>query len=105
MDNREVGRVTEVSLGFEDHGIFGFDIEFEYADGTFQGTGWYGFGTGPATIIRSIMNSFGVTEWTKIADRTVWVHRKEGRIMGWEPLMSRDGGRPLMLAELFDGSF
>lgn len=41
QSNLVLARVKMFSIGFEDHGVFGFNVEFELEDGLLQGTGWY----------------------------------------------------------------
>lgn len=73
----ELGTVEHTDLGFEDHGIFGFNIVFTF-DGSAQGTGWYALPDPfTSTILKGLLNVFSVDRWDRIEGRHLYVLREK----------------------------
>ena len=108
---KQLGKVSGVRLGMEDHGIFTCDITIDFG-GTGQGFGGYrldtynkvtkkceGSAAGLDWIMR-LMACFGVSNFDHIEGRTVYAIRKEeyGNIVGLET-PSFDPGTPFLIAD------
>lgn len=100
---REIAKVERADLGFEDHGMFGFNIAFVFRGGG-QGTGWYILSTAKEAtgcdFLARIMRSFAVERWQHIVGRTVWIERGENGIVAWENLPTEQGFRFVIADEL-----
>jgi hypothetical protein len=72
----ELGTVERAELGFEDHGIFGFNIAFDFG-GSAQGTGWYSLESPHAPkVMKALLNVFSVDRWDRINGRSLFVLRE-----------------------------
>lgn len=71
-----LGRIKKTTLGFEDHGIFTFNLDIEFG-GTGQGFGGTCLG-GPYTdyYIRRILGAVGADSWEDLPGKVVWCRRK-----------------------------
>jgi hypothetical protein len=84
-ETKELGRITDTSLGMEDHGIFTFMIMLDFG-GKGQGYGgyclddrkWVGVtrGTGAGAII-TLLESVGVSNWEDLKGKPVWAYRDD----------------------------
>jgi len=95
---KELARISSAELGFEDHGIFGVNINFEFESAS-QGTGWYTLNnlTG-GKLLSAIMQAAGVSRWEDLKGVPVYVLRDKGnpfgQIVGFEKLpINKQGGR------------
>lgn len=99
----EVGRIKRTHLGFEDHGIFSWNLDFEF-DGSGQGTG-HRFAYieddpevahGAMRKIKMIVEMLG--PWEELPGTSVYVLRGEyaGPILGLVPII---GDKILFLNE------
>jgi hypothetical protein len=112
--HEKIAKITDVRLGWEDHGIFTSYLILDYG-GSGQGTGAYGLdqydketkkrhGTayGCDFIIRT-MQACGVDEWSKIKGRTILALFKDddswGPVIGIKPLPT-EPGKEFIFAEL-----
>ena len=102
--NEELGKIRDVALGFEDHGIFGMNIDFDFG-GSGQGTGWF-YLKGDAGIeyIKRVMQTLSADRFENIKGRTVFVIRDSdnkyaGRIIGFRTLPFEHGGSKTFLFE------
>jgi hypothetical protein len=112
---KTIARVDEVWLGIEDHGVFTVHIGWDYG-GTHQGTGHLCLDewdrdtekrtSGPEgiTFLRRLCEVFGVSEFTKIKGRTIYVLRDSdewgSRPLGFEQLPF-NGGKTFLFSEVF----
>lgn len=88
MDER-IAKINRADLGFEDHGIFGFNIDFQFSEASFQGTGWYGIKS--SEILSRVMEAVGVARWEDLRGRTVLALYEDERIVGIKPLPTENG--------------
>lgn len=73
----ELGTVERADLGFEDHGIFGFNIAFTFG-GSGQGTGWYSLeGPWAFNVMKSLLEVFSVDRWAGIKGKSMYVLRTD----------------------------
>lgn len=101
---KELGIVEQADLGIDDHGIFGFNISFDFG-GSHQATGWYALGNRSDAIERLLRFFHPYGHWKNIVGTHVFVHRDSpyGKIIGLETLAFAPGGtRVILLSELFD---
>ena len=104
----KAGKLTHAFLGFEDHDIFSFNLDFDFG-GTGQGTGHYNI-NGPlgGPVIKAILETLGAQEWKDLDGTVAYVLYEEdswqARIVGIQALPFNPGnGKPLIFRELFDG--
>jgi len=111
---KELGIVKSTHLGWEDHGIFSFMIDFDFG-GTGQGFGNYSLDTfdkiqdkrvGTAfglAIIMKILEVAKVNKWEDLVGRELYVIRDEpmGFIRGLEAPKYR-GGKRFRVDELIE---
>jgi len=102
---KTLAKVKSVFLGIEDHGIFAFNIDFDYGSSG-QGTGTYGIGNavgGP--LLKRVLETFGVRDWKDIGGQTVYALREDdswsARVVGFETLPF-DGARRLVIKEAIE---
>ena len=109
---RELGKIKDTFLGFEDHGLFSFFITFDFGttvqafagyrldqpskDNRFRGTA---FG---CEVIMRILNAVGVDSWEKLVGQEMWAIREEGMIRGIEAPKYRKGTTPFHIRELIE---
>lgn len=101
---KEIAKIEDVSLGYEDHGILTCWLHLSYGTGG-QGAGGYaldefdeatrerrGTAYGCEFIIR-LMRACGVEEWSKMKGRTVFALRNSssGLVKGIAPLPTEPG--------------
>jgi len=98
---KTIAKITKAELGFEDHGIFGFNIEFRLTQHMHQATGWYSLEGGSVDFIRHVLQAAGVERWDRLAGRTVFVLREDGIIKGIENLPT-EPGNAFIFKEYFD---
>ena len=105
---KEIAKITDTHLGYEDHGIFSLNVNFSYGSSS-QGTGHYSIcskhSDSPDDVVgirfvKAIVEAAGVGSWEKLAGRTVYVLVKDGLIKGIEPLPT-EKGKPVVFADLF----
>lgn len=70
----EVGKATELYLGYEDHGLFMLDITMEYPLGGEQGLARC---ISDLKVIKDILTVFGVCEWSHIKGQSVYVLKEK----------------------------
>lgn len=94
---KEIAKITDSFLGWEDHGIFTATLFVDYG-GTSQGIGNYCLVTkagGEANgmkFIMSLMSACGVSSWEKILGKTIFVlSDNNGRVIGVENLPTERG--------------
>jgi hypothetical protein len=100
MSEKELGVVSALEVGFEDHGIFGFNLALDFGT-AHQGTGWYGLVT-VAPLIK-LYRFLGIDRAEDAKGIYLLVERDSpyGLIVALErPVV--DGGARLVLKELFD---
>lgn len=97
----ELGTVTSFDIGFEDHGIFAWNVGFDFGSGV-QGTGWRGFGNGPdnARPIKEVLTVLGLGRVALAKGARVYALRQEryGPIQG---LMNLDQDKYLLFWEMY----
>jgi hypothetical protein len=106
-EKQTLAKIVRADIGFEDHGLFGFNIEFALGSSVHQGTGWYFLSNehgGP--FIEAIMNAVGVTRWREMDGKTVYVLHEEDEgynslIKGIEKLPTETRGGRLVFDEFF----
>ena len=88
MQERELGIIKRTRLGYEDHGIFTFDVEFDFGSSG-QSFGNYMIGTkneearAPVgseygiEVIMGILDAVGVNKWEDLVGRECWIVRDE----------------------------
>ena len=104
--HEKIARIDKAMLGYEDHGILTAMLTVDYG-GSGQGVGGYvldrfdrdtarrrGAEFGMEWIVRC-MRACGVTEWSQIVGRTIFVLRESedynARVVGIRPLPFEDG--------------
>lgn len=105
---REIAKITETFLGFEDgHGLFTANLTVTLDGSTFMAVGGqYAFGEGEQAtgfglrFIQGLLGAAGVPSWEKLVGRTVYVLTDDdGRAVGLENLPT-EPGRRFVFAEL-----
>lgn len=106
----DIAKITSTALGYEDHGMFSFNVSFTYGASS-QGTGHYcicsensdqDWDAAGIRIVKGIIDACGVDRWEKLVGRTVIVVRDDGQhgqIRGIKPLPT-EKGREFMFAEV-----
>lgn len=98
-----LAKINKTYLGIEDHGIFSFNIDFEWGSGG-QGTGFLGLNTWdenkrlishPASniLLEKILKIVGVYYWEELKGRSVYLIKETGWggfIKGLRSLFSED---------------
>lgn len=103
---RKIAKITRAELGFEDHGIFSVALQFDYG-GSVQGMGPWGLGKHGefGGIIRDIITAAGVSDWSELVGRTVYVLTQDDSwsspIVGFENLPTEKGKR-IVFRETFE---
>lgn len=69
-------------LGFEDHGILTFFINFDYGGGR-QGCGNWGLCGVDCEVIQDVLKAVGATSWEALPKTPVRVKRENQRIVGF----------------------
>ncbi len=103
-----LAKITRADLGFEDHGIFGFNIEFALGTSLHQGTGWYTLANdqgGP--LLEEILKAVGVRRWSDLEGKTVFVLHDEDEgyhalIRGIEKIPTESVGGRLVFNDFFE---
>ena len=89
-----IAKVTSTFLGFEDHGIFTFNLMLNYGDSG-QGAGSYDLrGDWCAATLQAILRACGVDQWEKIKGRTIIAlvdKQGFGLVRGIGPLPTEEG--------------
>jgi hypothetical protein len=110
MSRKELGRVTDVYLGLEDHDIFTMHITFDFG-GTGQSFGGYALDTwdagkkrrvgsaAGADFILRILRLFGVRDIRGIVTRSVYVLRDDREMIVGLETPAFDGGRKFLVSE------
>jgi hypothetical protein len=75
----EIATIDSTHLGFEDHNIFSFDLQFE-CGGLHQGLGAYRLKD--VSVIKDILLTVGVSSWESLKGKTVIVLRQHHLIDG-----------------------
>ena len=113
----EIAKIKRTHLGFEDHGFYSFNVDFELG-GAGQGTGHYALdvhdpeapwgrvGTAAGmTLVIEFIKALGGGEWENLPGSTCLVLRKKGdwhgKILGVENLPTERGHR-LIFSDIFD---
>lgn len=103
---KEIAKITDSFLGWEDHGIFTATLFVDYG-GTSQGIGNYCLVTkagGEANgmkFIMGLMSACGVVSWEKIVGKTIFVISDDnGRVIGVENLPT-ERGNEFIFADAF----
>lgn len=91
----KIAKITHVSLGYEDHGIFTCALQVDYG-GSGQSVGSYVLGgVSGIDYIKRTMKACGVDEWSKIKGRTILVLTESdnynARVVGIKPLPTEPG--------------
>jgi hypothetical protein len=97
----EIGTVEQVHLGYEDHGLFAFGVNFKF-EGSGQGTGLYGLPEDSPSSIRLIKRVTDVIgPITEARGKKVFAIRaagdRFGKIIGIAPLE----GEPVFFEDIF----
>lgn len=99
----ELATVNSFDVGFEDHGIFAWNVDFDFG-GSHQGTGWRGFGTEGDTArpIKEVLQVLGVGRLALAKGSRVYTLRQEryGAIQG---LLNIDQTKYLLFWEMYKG--
>lgn len=82
----EIATIESADLGFEDHGILGWNLAFKGASWG-QGSGWRGLGFETAYgthVINEVLKGVGAGRWSELKDKRVFVLREDqfGSIVG-----------------------
>ena len=104
-ETKTIAKIIKAELGFEDHNIFGFNIDFKLDGIMHQGTGWYFLSNehgGP--LLESIMKAVGVQRWDQLVGKNVFVLHDEprGRITGIEKLPVESVGGRFVFKEFYE---
>lgn len=102
----ELGQISRFDIGLEDHGIFGFNIDFDFG-GSHQGTGWYNLQNsvgGP--FLKELLNFFTVNDFTRLKGKYVFALRDAsdhnyGYIRGLRRT-PQEGGKELIFMDAFN---
>lgn len=101
---REITKITDTNLGYEEHGIFSANLTLDYG-GSGQSAGGYNLGNPEvgfgAAFIKGILGACGVQSWEQVKGRTVLAIKDDrmGRVLGLENLPTEPGKR-FMFADL-----
>lgn len=81
MADIENAKIKSTHLGYEDHGIFSINVQFE-GPGWGQGTGHFFADKGTSELIKGIISVVGVSKWEELPNKYCRIRRKEyyGRI-------------------------
>lgn len=93
-ETKELAKVGSLDLGFEDHGILGFNLNFE-GEAWGQGTGWYAtahstrddkkcWGNAMTMFVGRVLETLGVERVEEVGGQMVYVIRDKDRIIGFE---------------------
>lgn len=74
-----LARVTNFDIGFEDHGTFGFNVDFELEGGLHQGTGWYALES--SAPIKNLLRVMGRDRVNKAPGALVHLLRDNSRMI------------------------
>lgn len=101
--NEQLAKVNRADLGFEDHNIFGVNIDFNYG-GSGQGTGWYSLkGEWGTEFLKRTLQACSVREWKDLPGRQVYVIRSsddwDAKVVGIKPLPF-DKGKEFLFSDL-----
>ena len=110
---KELGIIESTQLGFGDHGIFTFCINFDFGS---SGQGFGGIGLNDydkekkkrigsvfgGTVIMRILEAVGVEWWDDLIGKEMWVYRDRMKIHGIEAPKYRKGGGKFMIQDLID---
>lgn len=97
---REIAKIQDTFLGFEDHGIFTGMLHVNYGSAG-QGVGGYAITQVAGQYIERTLKACGVDSWEKLRGRTIYVLTDAGRrVMGIENLPTEPGGR-FLFDEIF----
>lgn len=102
-----LARATKADLGFEDHDIFGFNIEFRLSESGYQASGWrFLSNPGGGPLLEAVLNVFNARRWSGIVGTTIYVlydpaDGYNGFIKGFEALPF-DGGARLVFEEFYE---
>lgn len=69
----ELGTVGQTFLGFEDHGLFTFNLDFSFYPSSGQGFGYRIIQD--TLVIKNILRVMNVTEWSVLKGRQAYVLR------------------------------
>lgn len=100
MSEKELGVISALEVGFEDHGIFGFNLAIDFGT-AHQGTGWYALKSVKPLI--ELYRFLGIDR----AERAKGIYLLVERDSRFGPIvaLSRpvvDGGAHIALKDLFD---
>lgn len=103
-----LAKIVRAEIGFEDHGIFGFNIEFRMGQSIHQGTGWYTLANEVGgKLLEAIMQAVGVSRWRDLEGKTVFLLHEEdegynGLIKGIEKLPTESQGGLFLFDDFFE---
>lgn len=100
----QIAKITDSFIGFEDHGLLTVSLTFDYG-GSMQGIGHRAFGSSSEDdsskwrlphemgmdFIRRLLLACGVSEWSAITGRTVFVTSDWTKVYRVEPLPTENG--------------
>lgn len=102
MDEERIAKVTQATLGWEEHGIFTCWLYLNYGNSA-QGAGGYaldrydkavnhrvGTAWGLEFIMR-LMRVFDVQDWGQLVGKTCHAVIQDGRVVGLRPLLTERG--------------
>gem|GEM_PF-2100801 len=119
--SKHIARINYATLGFEDHGIFSFNIDFDFG-GSGQGTGHRALVTlnrdddlyvgapWAAPMLRRILEVCSVGDWSKLPGRQVYVLKEadahwNAPVLGIEALPFDGGESKQLVFEDFAKSY
>jgi hypothetical protein len=106
-----IGTVVDMFLGFEDHGIFSWNLDIDYGNGNGQGTGHRALGGNKKFghrsdysmithyVILHLLHVAGVNQWEELRGKQLLFIKKEkyGLIVG---ISSLNGSRSFFFEEI-----
>lgn len=94
----EIATIESADLGFEDHGILGWNLAFK-GPSWGQGSGWRGLGfdTPYGThVINEVLKAVGARRWDDVKGKRVFVLREKDRFGPILGISNLDGDRVLL---------
>lgn len=101
--NEKLAKIRRADIGFEDHGIFGVNVDFDFGTSS-QGTGWYSIsGEWGTEFLKRVLLACSVREWKDLPGRQVYVLCDSddwgAKIIGIKPLPF-DNGKQFLISDL-----
>lgn len=102
---REVARIDNVSLGFEEHGVFTAMLFMNYGN-TRQTIGCHNLVSIAGAYLSAMLRACGVSLWEELKGRTIYVLFALDDIGGNNPLgiesLPMDGGKQMIFSDFLE---